>query len=72
MTRDWGLPDHRWRPARTPRLAHAFNETHRMLQCGSGFFVALPLKKLAALSLQAQLRDIGRMEGATERAKDQS
>ena len=43
-----------------------------MLAMRIGIFVALPLKKLAALSLQAQLRDIGRMEGATDRAKDQS
>lgn len=51
-------------------IAHAFNETHRMLGMRIGVFLALPLKKLTAMSLQAQLRDIGRMEGATARAKE--
>ena len=37
-----------------------------------GVFLALPPKKLAAVSLQARLRDIGRMECATAGAKVQS
>ena len=72
MTAHWGLPDPSLATGTDAEIAHAFNETHRMLAMRIGIFVALPLKKLAALSLQAQLRDIGRMEGATKRAKDQS
>ena len=72
MTAHWGLPDPSLATGTDAEVAHAFNKTHRMLAMRIGIFVALPLKKLAALSLQAQLRDIGRMEGATERAKDQS
>jgi len=72
MTAHWGLPDPSLATGTDAEVAHAFNETHRMLAMRIGIFVALPLKKLAALSLQAQLRDIGRMEGATKRAKDQS
>ena len=72
MTAHWGLPDPALASGTDAEIAHAFNETHRMLTMRIGIFVALPLKKLAALSLQAQLRDIGRMEGATERAKHQS
>jgi arsenate reductase len=72
MTAHWGLPDPSLATGTDAEIAHAFNETHRMLAMRIGIFVALPLKKLATLSLQAQLRDIGRMEGATERAKNQS
>jgi arsenate reductase len=72
VTAHWGLPDPSLATGTDAEIAHAFNETHRMLAMRIGIFVALPLKKLVALSLQAQLRDIGRMEGATERAKNQS
>lgn len=72
MTAHWGVPD----PSRvtgTPsEIAAAFNDTHRMLGMRIGIFLALPLRKIEGLSLQAKLRDIGRMEGATQRAKDQS
>jgi arsenate reductase len=71
MTAHWGLPDPSLATGTDAEISHAFNETHRMLAMRIGIFVALPFKKLAALSLQAQLRDIGRMEGATARAKDQ-
>jgi arsenate reductase (thioredoxin) len=71
MTAHWGLPDPSLATGTDAEIAHAFNETHRMLAMRIGVFLALPLKKLAAMSLQAQLHDIGRMEGATARAKDQ-
>jgi arsenate reductase len=72
MTAHWGLPDPSLATGTDAEIAHAFNETHRMLATRIGIFVELPLKKPATLSLQAQLRDIGRMEGATGRAKNQS
>ena len=72
MTAHWGLPDPSLATGTDAEVAHAFNETHRMLAMRIGIFLALPLKRLAAMSLQAKLRDIGRMEGATARAKDQS
>jgi arsenate reductase len=72
MTAHWGLPDPSLATGTDAEVAHAFNETHRMLSMRIGIFLALPLKRLAAMSLQAKLRDIGRMEGATARAKDQS
>jgi arsenate reductase len=71
MTAHWGLPDPSLATGTEAEIAHAFNETHRMLAMRIGIFLALPFKKLAAMSLKAQLRDIGRMEGATARAKDQ-
>lgn len=72
MTAHWGLPDPSLATGNDAEIAYAFNETHRMLSMRIGIFVALPFKKLAAMSLQAKLRDIGRMDGATTRAKDQS
>jgi len=72
MTAHWGLPDPSLATGTQAEVAHAFNETHRMLSMRIGIFLALPIKSLAAMSLQAKLRDIGRMEGATARAKDQS
>jgi arsenate reductase (thioredoxin) len=72
MTALWGLPDPSLATGTEAEVAHAFNETHRMLSMRIGIFLALPLKSLAAMSLQAKLREIGRMEGATARAKDQS
>ena len=35
-------------------------------------FVALPLKSLDGLSLKAKLREIGRLDGATDAASEQS
>lgn len=72
MTAHWGLTDPSLVTGTEAEIAHAFNETHRMLALRIGIFTSLPFKKLTALSLQAQLRDIGRMEGATARARDQS
>ena len=72
MTAHWGLPDPSLATGTQAEVAHAFNETHRMLSMRIGIFLALPIKSLTAMSLQAKLRDIGRMEGATARAKDQS
>jgi hypothetical protein len=40
-----------------------------MLNQRIGIFVALPLRALDTLTLQARLRDIGRMAGATARAE---
>ena len=43
-----------------------------MLGLRIGIILALPLKEIETMSLQAKLRDIGRMEGATPRARDQN
>jgi arsenate reductase len=71
MTAHWGVPDPSRATGSEPEIAAAFNDTHRMLGMRIGVFLALPLRKLENLSLQAKLRDIGRMEGATPRARDQ-
>jgi arsenate reductase len=72
MTAHWGIPDPSRAKGTDVEIATVFNETHRMLAMRIGIFLSLPVKKLSALSLQSKLRDIGRMEGATARAKDQS
>jgi arsenate reductase len=46
----------------------AFADAYRMLSQRIGAFAALPLKSLDAMSMQAKLREIGRMEGATAKA----
>jgi arsenate reductase len=71
-TAHWGIPDPSRAKGTDVEIATVFNETHRMLAMRIGIFLSLPIKKLSALSLQSKLRDIGRMEGATARAKDQS
>jgi arsenate reductase len=71
VTAHWGLPDPSRATGTEAEIAHAFNDTHRMLLARLRVFVALPLQSLNGLTLQSRLRDIGRMEGATKRAKSQ-
>jgi arsenate reductase len=71
VTAHWGLPDPSRATGTVAEIAHAFNETHRMLLMRLRVFVALPFDSLNRLSLQSKLRDIGRMDGATSRAKQQ-
>lgn len=71
MTAHWGIADPSRATGSESEIAAAFNETHRMLALRIGTFAALPLRKLETMTLAAKLRDIGRMEGATQRAKDQ-
>ena len=41
-----------------------------MLSQRIGVFAALPIRALDQLSLQAKLKDIGRMDGATAKVKE--
>jgi len=47
-------------------------DAFRMLSQRIGIFTALPIRSLDKLSLQAKLKDIGRMEGATGKIKEPS
>jgi protein-tyrosine-phosphatase len=71
MTAHWGIPDPSRATGTEAEVAYAFSEAYRMLAMRIGVFLALPMKKLEGLSLQSEIRSIGRMEGATPRAKDQ-
>jgi len=69
MTAHWGIPDPAAAQGTDAEIAVAFNEAYRMLNQRIGIFVALPMQSLDTLTLQARLRDIGRMAGATARAE---
>jgi arsenate reductase (thioredoxin) len=65
MTAHWGIPDPAAASGTPAEIATAFNDAYRMLHRRIEAFAALPIKALDTLTLQAKLRDIGRMEGAT-------
>ena len=67
MTAHWGIPDPAAATGSAAEIGLAFKDAHRMLRQRIAAFAALPIKSLDRLSLQAKLRDIGRMEGATGR-----
>ncbi|MEA2870838.1 MAG: hypothetical protein QOH67_814 [Hyphomicrobiales bacterium] len=69
MTAHWGIPDPAAAHGTDAEIAVAFSDAYRMLNQRIGIFVALPLRALDTLTLQARLRDIGRMAGATARAE---
>jgi arsenate reductase len=70
MTAHWGIPDPAEVKGNPAEVALAFNDAYRMLHQRIGLFTALPLRSLDKLSLQAKLRDIGRMAGATPTTAD--
>ena len=53
-------------------IALAFKDAYRMLHQRIGVFTALPIRSLDRLSLQRRLEEIGRMQGATAKAKEPS
>jgi protein-tyrosine-phosphatase len=67
MTAHWGIPDPAAATGSVAEVGLAFKDAHRMLRQRIAAFAALQVKSLDRLSLQAKLRDIGRMEGATGR-----
>ena len=68
MTAHWGVPDPAEATGSPAEIALAFKDTYRMLHQRIAVFTALPIASLDKMSLQAKLKDIGRMEGATARA----
>jgi protein-tyrosine-phosphatase len=69
MTAHWGIPDPAAVTGTPTEMAQAFNDTFRMLSRRIEVFTALPIKSLDRLALQSKLRDIGRLDGATAKAK---
>jgi len=65
----WGIPDPAAAQGTAAEVALAFKDAYCMLAQRIGVFAALPLRSLATMSLQAKLKEIGRMQGATERDK---
>jgi arsenate reductase len=68
MTAHWGVPDPAQATGTPAEVALAFKEAYRMLHQRIAIFTALPLRSLDQLSLQNELREIGRMQGATGKA----
>jgi arsenate reductase (thioredoxin) len=72
MTAHWGVPDPAEASGSAAEIAHAFNDTYRMLHQRIEVFVALPIHSLDQLSLQRKLAEIGAMQGATAKATEPS
>jgi len=70
MTAHWGIPDPAAAEGSPAEIALAFKVAYRMLSQRIGVFAALPIRSLDRLSLQAKLKDIGRMEGASAKVKE--
>jgi arsenate reductase len=70
MTAHWGIPDPAEAQGTPAEIALAFKDAYRMLHQRIAVFTALPIRSLDQLSLQARLKDIGRMQGATEKAAE--
>src|SRR6478736_3091067 len=72
MTAHWGIADPAEAEGSPAQIALAFKDAYRMLHQRIGVFTALPIRSLDRLSLQRRLEEIGRMHGATAKAKEPS
>ena len=70
MTAHWGMPDPAEAKGTPAEIAFAFKDAYRMLERRLSIFVSLPLRSLDQLTLQNRLREIGRMNDATEKAAE--
>jgi arsenate reductase len=70
ITAHWGVPDPAEAKGSPAEIALAFKGAYRMLYQRIGVFTALPIRSLDQLSLQQRLKEIGRMDGATAKAKE--
>lgn len=70
MTAHWGIPDPAAATGSAAEISLAFKDAYRMLSQRIGVFAALPLRSLDRMSLQAKLKDIGRLESATVPVKE--
>jgi arsenate reductase (thioredoxin) len=70
MTAHWGIPDPAAAEGSPAEIALAFKDAYRMLSQRIGAFSALPIRSLDRLNLQARLKDIGRMDGASAKVKE--
>ena len=69
ITAHWGIPDPVAASGTEAEIALAFKDAYRMLNRRIDLFLALPIEKLDRLVLTTRLREIGRSEGATEKAQ---
>jgi arsenate reductase len=69
ITAHWGIPDPVAASGTQAEIALAFKDAYRMLNRRIDLFLALPIQKLDRLVLTTRLKEIGRGEGATEKAQ---
>jgi protein-tyrosine-phosphatase len=68
MTAHWGIEDPAKFEGTDIEKEAAFVRAFKYLKNRIGVFTALPLRSISSLALKSRLREIGRLEGATERA----
>jgi protein-tyrosine-phosphatase len=68
-TAHWGIADPAALSGSEVEIAQAFQQAYRYLSNRIELFAALPLASLDQMALASKLREIGRMEGATGKAK---
>ncbi|MGO9422935.1 arsenate reductase ArsC [Roseiarcus sp.] len=68
MTAHWGIEDPAAVEGWDIEKERAFNTAFRYLKNRISIFTSLPIRSLDRLTLNAKLREIGRMEGATTKA----
>lgn len=68
LTAHWGVADPSAATGSDLEVALAFQEAYRLLYRRIELFAALPIRGLDTMTLKARLREIGRQEGATEKA----
>ena len=61
MTAHWGIPDPAAATGSAAEVALAFKQDYRLLAQRIGIFAALPFRSLDRLSLQAKLKEIGKV-----------
>jgi len=69
ITAHWGIPDPALATGSEAEIALAFRDAYRMLNRRIELFLALPIEKLDRLVLTTRLKEIGRSEGAAEKAQ---
>ena len=69
MTAHWGIEDPAAVEGSDIEKERAFAEAFRFMRNRIAAFVALPMKSLDELSLQARLSEIGKLHGASAKAK---
>jgi arsenate reductase len=70
MTAHWGVPDPAEVKGTPAEIALAFKDAYRILHQRIAIFTALQISSLDQFSLQARLKEIGRMEGATAKSTE--
>jgi len=70
MTAHWGIEDPAAIEGTDIEKQRAFNDAFRFMKNRISAFMALPLKSLDAMALGTKLREIGQLEGSTNKRDD--